>query len=406
MSGNSPSIFFVSTFPFGNVETGLARRTALTFRALSDIPATRRVLMAPEHPATRQLCREGNWEFQPVGCYRDLRRQRFGLLRLGWARMSTLFAARLSDQARTELLSMMGGSDWLITEENKELLCATPDAVVWLSRSDLLNIMPALGSGHKVILDSNDSIANLFRVYNPRRTLRRFAGWTQSGMVRLLERQELKLAGQCDLVLAISVDDAEYFKRSTRAVVLEEACATAPEPRAMAPVHDVGFIGSMHGGSVAAARNLLLMAARPELHRLQFTIAGGVCEALREVALPTNVVLKGRVARAFDYFRACRQILLWSSGETGTSVKFQEAILSGTTVIANANAARWSAARPGRDFLLCSSMDEACAHLQAGTRLNTTEFIQEHALRPVLNRMTSLVRSLASEVAAARGSEC
>jgi hypothetical protein len=197
------------------------------------------------------------------------------------------------------------------------------------------------------------------------------SGRSLGGVLANVREAELDLAGRCARVIAISPEDREYFGQSAcREVVLEESCVATPEGLTPEPPCDVGFLGGKHIGSQTTARNFLSLAARPELAHLRFALAGGVCGAIDCSAQSAGQVeVRGRVNSAAGFFAACRQVVFWSEGETGTSVKFQEAILSGTTVLANTAAARWSQAVPGRDYLLCRSQAELIEHVRRGTVL-------------------------------------
>jgi hypothetical protein len=222
-----------------------------------------------------------------------------------------------------------------------------------------------------VILDANDSVSNLVRCYDPRAHVRKLTLRRLDAVVADIEREELRLAGRCSKIVAISPEDKAYYSRSKcPSVVLEESCLASPSLSARTELRwDVGFIGGPHAGSLSAALNLLRIGSKPEFADLRFGIAGSVCDKLGGEPRASNVHLVGRVPSAPEFLAACRQVVFWSERETGTSVKFQEAVLSGITVLANTPAARWSRAVTGRDFIKCDSEAELERHLCRRTTL-------------------------------------
>lgn len=268
--------------------------------------------------------------------------------------LADMVTCRWRSRARTNLLGYLSGLDFSGENKIATFLASRPKALVFLTRSDLLPLVRYKVPGQKWVLDANDSVANLARTYDGRSRLRKSVCLSNSGLCRLLEEAELRAAAQCDAIIAISPSDKEYFGRcGCPEVYLEEQCVEYDEAanRECAPVYDVGFIGSDHEGSRRSALALVEVARDPRVAGLSFAIAGRVTRRLRDLATPQNVILLDDVPSGSGFLADCRVSILLSPQETGTSVKFQEAILSGTTVIANRNAARWSIAKPGTDYL-------------------------------------------------------
>lgn len=353
-------LIFVHGQRFAEGRSGLARRTRLMFDILGAIPEWEtKVLVSPVYPEVQALASAHGWQLVPLPTFGGSAcRSRLRLWALRWW---AVFAARWSRYSGDRAVTMLGGADLRITRQLRELLQAHPQAVLWLSRSDLLPLAAERLPGQQVILDANDSVANLNRYYDGRATLRRMAGLSHEALVRRLAAHELRLARYCDLIVAISPHDQRYFAAAGRPCVLEETCILAREmpPPARKPVYDLGFLGGFHDGALRSALRLIEVARDPQLTDCVLAIAGAVCARIDQAICPPNIRLLGRVDDAETFLRSCRKILLWADGETGTSVKFQEAILSGVPVLANAAMARWTLAKPGRHFRLCASLDEA-----------------------------------------------
>ncbi len=387
----STPLIFIHGQRFALGASGLAMRTRLAFDALTVAFEDRpRYLVSPDYPEVRELAERGGWTLVPVSSFIERQPQVLRLL----LRLACFWGAPLSVRMRDRLFTMLGGAD-MPPGPVQGLLTRFPEATVWLSRCDLLHLTRLAGPGHRVILDSNDTVANLVRCYDPRRRARLLAGFSRARIAALIEGHELALARRCDRIIAISPEDEAFYRRAKpAAVVLEESCVATPEIKdaAVAPAFDVGFMGSSHAGSVEAANNFLRLARDPRLKDKRFAMAGGICKIYAEETY-TPVEMLGRVESAPAFLASCRQILLWSKGETGTSVKFQEAILSGATVIANAPAARWSRAMPGRDYLLCSNEEDVVNHILNGTRIQADGLLvecKEAALRDRFARLATL----------------
>ena len=384
----SKPLLFIHSKSFATGGSGLALRTLLAFRALAATRGDRVCcLAAPDTAQERALAQMHGWDFFPLTSYEA----RYPGLFRAPLRLGLFWGAGFSSACRRVLLSMLGGSD-LPADVLDPLFARYPGSEVWLARCDLLHLAASVPPACRIVLDSNDAVANLVRCYDPRARVRRLSGRSLASVAAMIEREELALAGRCSRIIAISADDLDYYRRSTCSdVVLEESCLTTPPATAADGTCDVGFIGGNHLGSVQAGRNLLRLAARPDLADVRFVVAGSVCEGLADVALPANVTLRGRVASAPAFLTGCRQVVFWSERETGTSVKFQEAILSGTTVLANPPAARWSKALPDRDFLLCLNEAELVAHLRARTVLVPSPLLQACSVDAITRRFNGLL---------------
>ena len=344
-------LVFVHGQRFADGGSGLAQRTRLAFDALTEWAAGRpRYLVTPDYPAVRELAVATGWQIYPVSSWIERRAAPIRLLlRLGLFWSSLRFTA-----ARSRLLAMLGGADMPLMPVSR-LLQGLPGADIWLSRCDLLHLVEAARSDQRITLDANDTVANLVRCYDPRARVRRLSGLRLSTVVALVAGEEKRLAARCSRIVAISPEDKAFYRTVAGAdVQLEESCSVTPDISPGKPLYDVGFLGGAHMGSVAAAKNFLRIASMPALAGRSFVVAGGVCAGLAGER-PGAARIIGRVPSSAQFFSSCRQVVFWSDGETGTSVKFQEAVLSGTTVLANATAARWSKAKAGRDFILCES---------------------------------------------------
>ena len=360
-------LVFIHGKPFANGGSGLALRTRLAFDALSEACAGReRHLVAPMGDAERNLAISLGWITHPVSTFDDS----YPAAIRAALRTFVFAASPVSRSFRRLLLTMLGGGD-VRFKPIRRLLYRVGPSDIWLARCDLLHLVDAAPPGSRVILDANDSVANLVRCYDPRSHVRKIALRRLESVAADIEREELRLADKCARIVAISTEDLAYYSRSEcRSVLLEESCLVTPGfSRAAEAAWDVGFIGGPHVGSLSAAVNLLRIGAKPELAHLRFGIAGSVCDKLSGHICTPNVHLVGRVSSAPEFLSSCRQVLFWSERETGTSVKFQEAVLSGTTVLANMPAARWSRAIPGRDYIRCETEMELEAHLRRRTLL-------------------------------------
>lgn len=389
-------LVFIYGSRFGAQDHGVFQRTRLTLEAFSLGTNTRpRHLVAEDDAEAREIAARLGWTFHPVPAWRS--RHSFPVRSA--IRLLALVAARFSRRARMQLVKLIGG-EGPDPAAVARLLAGLPPADVWLTRCDLVHLAAALPPATRVVLDSTDTVWNLMRCYDPRRRLRWLAGRNRIGFLSNIREAELALAGHCARIIAISPEDQDYYRQSACPdVVLEESCVATGDELGAEPPCDVGFLGGSHGGSLAAARNFLDLADRPELGSLHFAIAGAVCAVLGSTA--GRVQLRGRVPSAAGFFAACRQVVFWSEGETGTSVKFQEAILSGTTVLANAAAARWSRAVPGRDFILCQTQAELAGHLLKGTQLAPSPLRADCTPQRLHDRFQNLLRLEPTDLAQA-----
>jgi hypothetical protein len=82
--------------------------------------------------------------------------------------------------------------------------------------------------------------------------------------------------------------------------------------------------------------------------------------------LTANVELVGTVADSLAFLRQCKCVVIFTDQETGTSVKFQEALAAGCIVIANKNGARFSQAKAGETHLEVKTIDEVAQLLLSG----------------------------------------
>jgi hypothetical protein len=296
---------------------------------------------------------------------------------------------------RDKLFTMLGGADVSAGPVNK-LLASLSATDIWLSRCDLLHLARCARPGQRVILDSNDTVANLVACYDPRRRVRLLSGLSNAKVVRIIARHELALARRCDRIIAISPEDEQFYRQAESSkVVLEESCVVTPAdaaPPFEKRPYDVGFLGGAHQGSIDAAGNFLRLAAHPLLRSKRFALAGGICGMIDKSAAGSVEIL-GRVDSSRAFLGNCRQVLLWSQSETGTSVKFQEAVLSGATVIANAPAARWSQARAGRDYILCETENEVVQHILKGSQISSSSLLEQCRTAAIVGRFAQLLTS-------------
>jgi len=362
----SNKLVFIHARRFADGGTGLALRTRLAFEALTGACASaEKHLICSSGDAEAALAKRMGWNYHRIETFD--RTHTAGARAI--VRLAAFAGSPVSQNMRSLLLTMLGGAD-LSTSAVAPLLQSIGKADVWLARSDLLHLASSVVPGSRVIVDSNDSVANLVGCYDPKSRVRKAAFRSLDAVVRDVQREELRLAGLCNRIIAISPEDRDYYSRSScPSVILEESCVTTPAVMPpIAPGWDVGFIGGSHFGSISAAANFMRIARRSALDKLRFAIAGSVCERL-DMTRPRNVEFVGRVSSASAFLASCRQVVFWSERETGTSVKFQEAVLSGTTVLANPSAARWSEAKPGRDYIECTSETSLDTHLQGRTTI-------------------------------------
>jgi len=384
--------------------SGLSMRTRLTFdyfTRTSQVGA--RHLLAPCGQPELEPAVAPHWQRDEIGTGPAGRGQAQKPTKVEALRqMRDMMACRWSASARTRILGYFSGLDFGASSAIQARLASWPDAVVFLTRSDLLPLVRHKAPGQKWILDANDSVANLVRAYDGRRRLRKSVGMDNAKLCRILEEAELRAAGRCDAIIAISPADEQYFKRSACPVIsMEEQCVeyTAGPVQPKAPKYDIGFIGSDHEGSRKAALSLVEVAQNPRTSRFSFAIAGRVTQRLHGISPSPNLSLVGEVPSSQAFLADCRATVFISSGETGTSVKFQEAILSGTTVIANANAARWSLAKPGRDYLEIADSDALVPLLEKGLPcLPLAPALSAHATREALqDRLDAVIARCCSQ---------
>ncbi len=363
-------IFVSGGHRFISGHSGLALRTRLAFDLLTEAwRGKERHLIAAPCEELRKRATQSGWIVHFVNPYSEVSSPVWRVFH----RWITFISAHCSNSAGLKAMTMLGGSD-MPPEPIAEIIHSFPSATVWLSRCDLLPVVGWLNSSNfRVVVDTNDTLLNLVRCYRPRKSLCLFTGWRKQRLERRIRELELDAAKRCGSIIAISRDDYEYYAAGAgQRIQLEESCVIASpseDSLAIAPQYDVGFIGGAHLGSINAAKNFLRIASHVELKSHRFAVAGGVCDQLHDCASLPNVSYLGKVADASRFLSRCRQIVLWSSGETGTSVKFQEAILSGVTVLANESAARWSVAVAGRDFVLCQDEEVLVASIKERIQL-------------------------------------
>lgn len=384
------AVVFIHGQRFALGGSGLAQRTRLAFDALTRAAEGRpRYLLSPDYPEVRELASRAGWIFYSVGSW--LERQPAALRLV--VRLGCFWGALVHDGMRDRLFTMLGGADVAAGPVNK-LLASLSEADIWLSRCDLLHLVRCARPRQRVILDSNDTVANLVACYDPRRRVRLLSGLSKAKLVRIISRHELALARRCDRIIAISPEDEQFYRQAESSkVVLEESCVATPAdatPPFEKRPYDVGFLGGAHQGSVDAARNFLRLASHPLLRSKRFALAGGICGMIDQSAVGA-VEMLGKVESSRAFLGNCRQVLLWSQHETGTSVKFQEAVLSGATVIANAPAARWSQAKAGRDYLLCETESEVVQHILAGSQIDSSALAEHCRAEAISGRFARLL---------------
>jgi hypothetical protein len=370
MSACDRLIFVSGGHRFASGHSGLALRTRLALDLLSEAWRDKeKHLIAAPCEELREMAIRAGWKVHFVRPYSESASTTWRIIN----RWKTLLFAHWSKSAGMKAMTMLGGSD-MPPEVIADIIHSIKPSTVWLSRCDLLHIVRWVHPSYcRLIVDTNDTVLNLVRCYRPRSKLCRITGWSQRRLQKKIRFLELEAAKRCDRIIAISREDLDYYSATDGVnIELEETCVISGRPSYSSTTtfdFDVGFIGGAHLGSINAALNFLRISSRIELKNYSFAVAGGVCDALKSHKRSDNVNLLGKVADAYQFLSRCRQVVLWSSGETGTSVKFQEAIISGVTVLANSAAARWSAAVPGRDYVLCDDEEALVASVMARIKL-------------------------------------
>jgi hypothetical protein len=265
--------------------------------------------------------------------------------------------------------ALLGIDPWQISALRRGLAREKAD-VILVSRCDLLPAVSGMNKG-RVVVDTNDLLANLLRVYRPREKLLTGLGVTIDELQTKVAWFESAFYRSC-IPIAISRDDMMWLESiGCNNPALEDQCVL-PQPsergalRVGSDVVRVGYFGGSHAGSIASGRLFCEVAARlADDKGVQFEVAGKVCDHLGPVNTDSsnNLTLRGKVDRMDAFVAEMDVILLLSVGETGTSVKFQEALFSGTPVIANREAARFEPAVSGVDYTEVKSISEAMERL-------------------------------------------
>ena len=337
--------------------------------------APRKILISPHSQSELDSAGFGEWIASPL----ILRKhpvtagERLSYFLIKW---ESYIKFRFNAANRGAIFPLLTNSAVIPVEQIRDVTSSLPTAIVCVIRCDNLNLIKLKTPGQTWIMDANDTVLNLFRTYIVSPTTRVLMGFRPATFLGMIRDEELRLARRFDHVVSISADDDAYYRSSSeKRCFFEDTCVVGESwPARRAPRFEIGFLGGNHPGTIQSAQNLIRLAASAEFGNTKFAIAGAVCDGLRKLGSSPNVEYCGRVSSTTDFYTECASLVLLSSGETGTSVKFQEAILSGAPVIANRNAARWSLASEGLDYFLAS------AGKDVGRLLSTN--IAEAARRP------------------------
>jgi hypothetical protein len=267
-----------------------------------------------------------------------------------------------------EFGSVLLGIDPLQLSSLREGLSRHPPDIVLLSRCDLIPALPAFLPS-KIVVDTNDLLANLFKTYQPRGKLLACLGVNLQDFVSRLEDIEQKFYRYHRAIAISPADGASLKSKGCTNVLVESQCLLPPPAPTRRSSHTctvrVGYFGGTHQGSVASARLFMDVAERMIGDNLyQFEIAGAVSELMGGGGC--NLHKRGRLASMADFLAEMDVIVLLSAGETGTSVKFQEACFSGVPVIANFEAVRMNGLSSQKDYTLVAGVGEAAASLREG----------------------------------------
>ena len=366
-----PPIVFIVGRNFELPHDGWAKRLQIVTEFLETRwPDHPRYLLSQVEPLAAPLMKARGWEWIQLPVTKTIRPAAYMKI----YRFMRLASWRLAGLNGGEVLTMTTTSNLWFNSEVRAIFARLKNAWVLAGRCEFAGFVQYRTPGQRWVMDSNDNVANLDRVYPQGHNLkfRQFLRLSQAQWLNRLERTELALAAKFDRVIAISRDDQEFYAQAIgeKCVFEDTGLVLPPAAKPAAPVYDVGFIGGMHAGAVSAAANLLKITGRSELAHLKFALAGTVCRQFAGETLSPNVRLVGLVDSSLDFLRSCRTVVMMSDQETGTSIKFQEALASGTVVIANRNAARFSQAAPGKTYLEVETQEELCQLLKSGEAFN------------------------------------
>ena len=321
-------------------------------------------MVSPVPPLPQAELKDRGWNWLPVATTNALKPKIFRIP----LRLYQLHRWNMLGQGGEEILTLIGASG-VRYGKIKQPLADMDRAWVLAGRCEFAGLIRFRQPGQRWVLDSNDTVTNLAMIYRAGDFWRRAAGIPWQRWINRLSREECRYAGQYERVISVSsVDQSFYASVLGESSVLEDSFIVLPDK--MAPVrteYDVGFIGGSHAAAVRAAENLIQIAGHGDLQKFRFAIAGRVCERLPGAGSRANVQLLGTIDNSLDFLRKCRAILMWSEQETGGSVKFQEALASGATVIANRNAARFSQAKAGLTHLEPETLEMVCQMLVDGS---------------------------------------
>lgn len=371
-----PAIIYACGCDFSDPRSGTMKRINIVGEYLAETyPDHPRYLLSPVPPLTPEQLKSTGWRWQPMTNTNAWPRQFIFL----W-RFVIVLIWRIFGKFSAEMLLFWGWSGARFGAKEKEFFSSHPDARVLVGRCDLAGLIRYRQPGQNWVIDTNDSIVALETVYRRCDKWRRMTAVGRESWLAKLRSAEGMWIGQYDRVISIAKSDQDYFERlAPGRTFLEDTAVLLPEHLpAFEPLFDVGFIGSTFPGSVSSAMNLIALAGRAELGGLNFAIAGGVCVKLETKSLPGNVRLLGKVEDSLAFLRQCRCVVMLAVLETGASIKFQEALAAGSTVLANGCAARFSLAKPGVTHLEINTISDA-------QRLLLSEDVQ-HAPGPGLTR--------------------
>jgi hypothetical protein len=350
-------IIYVTGRSFSPAHDGLAKRFQIVSEYLGQSYAQHpRFLLASEQPLPDKQMIETGWQWVPISTsstllpswWRSLWR---GCLVANW---------RFADQRKAQVLALVGGSHLSFGKYEKRFFADKPGALVLIGRCELSGMVQFRASGQKWVLDSIDSVTNLEKTYALAEKWRRLSIISRTSWWERLRKTEYHFARQYDRIINLSSDDNQFFAAAApNKVILEDTCIVLPEKLSpMVARYDVGYLGGTHAGSVKAAKNLISVGRLSGMKKYSFVLAGRVCEKLSDQPLPPNITLAGPINDSLTFLRQCRCVVLFSEQETGTSVKFQEAVAAGCVIIANRYAARFSQARAGETHLEVETMSD------------------------------------------------
>jgi hypothetical protein len=192
----------------------------------------------------------------------------------------------------------------------------------------------------------------------------------QANWLSLCEKEEARLLGRADQVIAIQPTEASHFARLIGADKVTTVTALASTVKCAAPSEAgpvIGLLGSSNPFNVAGAKQFidsvwpLIRRAVPDC---RLRIAGSLCEALSQGC--PGVDLVGPVSDKRGFYEQCRMIVNPCVGGTGLKIKSIEALTYGRALATTADGAVALEAGAGQCVFLYdneSSAAECCRSL-------------------------------------------